>query len=922
MPVEEINAVNIEGLNDKEQKAVLLKLHRQFAHPSKKKLEALLKDAGAWQEQYETTLTDIESTCELCKMYAKTPPRPVVALPMAHEFNEKVAMDLKQYEGLWILHMIDMWSRYTVSIFIKRKRPKDVIDGMMRHWVGVFGVMGALFTDNGREINSDEMREVASILNIRVCTTAGMSPFQNGLCKRVHAVTDRMLVKLAAENKGVELETLLAWANMARNSLQMWNGFSSHQLVFGTNPNLPNVVQAELPALEGTTTSEAFAKHLNTLYETKKAYIKTEADERIRRALRTKVRATEQVFENGDKVFYKLEGKEKWLGPGTVVFQDGKVVFIRHGGVFVRVSPNRLNKAKVCFESKKDKSNSGQEIDGEENDQIYIETPTIEDTTKPQAFSEIQDDTLESVLGKTNLQDKETDEQKSVNLDSVVWEKVDNEALEEGQVNISELRYQQEKPKHDCDSDSEVLEAKQSELQKLCQFNTYEEVEDHGQKTISTRWILSEKEGKVRARLVSRGFEERLFIPSDSPTVGKGALRIVLTVAAYKVWKIKTTDIKSAFLQGKQLDREVYVKPPTESNTPSGMVWKLRHGLYGLKDGPKQFYLTVREKLIRLGCEQSKLDPAVFTLMENGDMQGIICCHVDDFFHAGNEMFEKMLCRLRTRFLAGKVEEANFKYIGFQIKQNSNGIHLDHSEYMDKLEHSRIDSVHASDRKSTLTEEEQLLYRMLVGQINWAVQGSRPDLAFELVDLSTRLAEASVSDLLRAIKVHGRLKDISPILFFPHLEGIPTNDWEIILFSDAALGNINDGNGSTGARIVWIKDWLGNCCPVCWKSNKIKRVVRSTLAAEALSLQEGLETAIYYRAVVKDIGIGDDIPITAFIDNKSVVDAIHSTKLVEDKQLRIDIAAILEMTLKNSVHVKWCPGKLQLANTMTKRGAS
>ena len=39
----------------------------------------------------------------------------------------------------------------------------------------------------------------------------------------------------------------------ALNSLQMWNGFSSHQLVFGKNLNLPNIMQAELPALEGTT---------------------------------------------------------------------------------------------------------------------------------------------------------------------------------------------------------------------------------------------------------------------------------------------------------------------------------------------------------------------------------------------------------------------------------------------------------------------------------------------------------------------------------------------------------------------------------------------------------------------------------------------------------------------------------------------
>ena len=50
------------------------------------------------------------------------------------------------------------------------------------------------------------------------------------------------------------------------------------------------------------------------------------------------------MFKNGNRVFYCFEGKERWLGPGNVVFQDGKVVFVRHGGIFVRVSPNRLQK--------------------------------------------------------------------------------------------------------------------------------------------------------------------------------------------------------------------------------------------------------------------------------------------------------------------------------------------------------------------------------------------------------------------------------------------------------------------------------------------------------------------------------------------------------------------------------------------------
>ena len=153
-----------------------------------------------------------------------------------------------------------------------------------------------------------------------------------------------MLVKLKADYGKINSQTLLSWANMARNLLQMWNGYSSHQLVFGENPNLPNIMNNKLPALQGTTSIEVFAEHLNALHAARKAFIQTEADERIRRALQNKVRASEQVFENGDRVFYKREGKERWLGPGKVMFQDGKVVFVRHGGVFVRVSPNRLQK--------------------------------------------------------------------------------------------------------------------------------------------------------------------------------------------------------------------------------------------------------------------------------------------------------------------------------------------------------------------------------------------------------------------------------------------------------------------------------------------------------------------------------------------------------------------------------------------------
>ena len=128
MKEESVCNVKLADMNDKEQYKTILKLHRQFAHPAAKKLKALMNDAGIWQDEYDTILEKIHSECQLCKKYAPTPPRPAVSLPMASEFNEMVSMDLKKWNSKYILHLIDMWSRRTVSSFIGRKKPAEVLD--------------------------------------------------------------------------------------------------------------------------------------------------------------------------------------------------------------------------------------------------------------------------------------------------------------------------------------------------------------------------------------------------------------------------------------------------------------------------------------------------------------------------------------------------------------------------------------------------------------------------------------------------------------------------------------------------------------------------------------------------------------------------------------------------------------------------
>ena len=97
-------------------------------------------------------------------------------------------------------------------------------------------------------------------------------------------------------------------------------------------------------------------------------------------------------------------------------------------------------------------------------------------------------------------------------------------------------------------------------------------------------------------------------------------------------------------------------------------------------------------------------------------------------------------------------------------------------------------------------------------------------------------------------------------------------------------------------------------------------MVRLTIAVEALSLQEGLEAGFDYRTMVEEIlGVQNKtIPIMAYTDNKSVIKVVFSTKLVDDKRFRVDIAAIREFIKTKGIYqIKWCASDIQLANCMT-----
>ena len=146
-----------------------------------------------------------------------------------------------------------------------------------------------------------------------------------------------------------------------------------------------------------------------------------------------------------------------------------------------------------------------------------------------------------------------------------------------------------------------------------------------------------------------------------------------------------------------------------------------------------------------------------------------------------------------------------------------------------------------------------------------------------------------------------------------------------MVFSDAAFGNLKNG-GSQGGHLIFLVGENNKCNLLGWQSKKLKRVVRSTLAAETLALLDAIDHAIYISSLYQDLFYGSHtqvLPIEAIIDNDSLYQSLQSTKHVTERRLRVDIGALKEQLMGDPQNIiNWVGTKQQLADCLTKQGVS
>ena len=165
----------------------------------------------------------------------------------------------------------------------------------------------------------------------------------------------------------------------------------------------------------------------------------------------------------------------------------------------------------------------------------------------------------------------------------------------------------------------EMMKGRQKELNSLKEMGTMTVVkrsEAVGKRTIQTRWVDCEKDGRVKSRLVLKDYNRcqgRTQPEMFSPTPSTLSLKTMLAASSHDRNNdpesnhiTVSIDVNTAFLHA-DVDQDLFAEPPEpdewyDAGLQEDEVWKLNKALYGYRKAPKlwhQHLVSVLESLMR-----------------------------------------------------------------------------------------------------------------------------------------------------------------------------------------------------------------------------------------------------------------------------------------------------------------------------------
>ena len=261
------------------------------------------------------------------------------------------------------------------------------------------------------------------------------------------------------------------------------------------------------------------------------------------------------------------------------------------------------------------------------------------------------------------------------------------------------------------------------------------------------------------------------------------------------------------------------------------------------------------------------MEPCMWTFRDENDVIHALCLvYVDDFMLTcsdspfGKHVFES----ITNLYEWEKWESRVFKQCGAQNTQAYNkhtgtwcGFEISFTEYVKEISIITLPPHRRRDKKSKITPLELSQLRALNGQLLWLGMQCLPQLLALLSLFMGQTPQATVGTIYEVNKLARKATAWARTPLKIHAHHSPV----VVTYTDAGWTTQPDGT-SQGGQLVFIANSEllqgreSNMSLISWHSSRLRRVVRSSSAAETQAAADSDDEAVCIRLCLKEVLYG------------------------------------------------------------------